>query len=302
MADKKQIVLPNFIIVGAPKAGTTSIARYLDDHPEVFISSEKEPFYFLPNILEDTNTKDPMYGAIEKRAHLTKESYESLFESVKDEKAIGEATVHYLYHYDEVIPKVKEELGDVKIIIVLRDPTKRAFSNYTFQKGLQFDSFKFKTFEEELEQEQQKKDLGFNSFWYFKSEGLYFKQVKAYLDNFNHVHVCFLEDFKKDKDEFIKSIYSFLGVDPNWKPDFRVYNQTEVPVNKFVHFIYFLKYKLGLKNILPTSWARALRKKLYKKQEEKINPETEQKLRAYYKSDIQQLEELLGKDLSEWYD
>lgn len=296
MVDKKEIK-PNFLLVGAPKAGTTSIAAYLDEHPDILISKEKEPFYFLPNILIDTNKKDPMYESIRSRAHLDKLAYYSLFNNYNAEKAIGEATVHYLYHYKEVIPRVLEELGDVKIIIVLRDPSLRAFSNYTYQSRGQLNSF-----EEALELESYRKEQGYNSFWFYKEVGLYYNPVKAYLENFTNVHVCYFEDFLKNREGFIKEMYNFLEVDTGFLPDVSTnYNPTLVPKNKIFKTLIFVKHKLKLKNLLPQKWKKRIYAGMMTKNSERLNPETHSRLKSFFKTDIQKLERLLNVDLSSWY-
>ncbi len=288
---------PNFLVVGAPKAGTTSIAKYMNEHPEIFISEEKEPFYFLPNILEETNKKDPMYDSIKKRAHLTAEKYYRLFENVVNQKKIGEATVHYLYHYEEVIPRVKEELGDIEIIIVLRNPIERAFSNYKYQTRGQVISF-----EKALKLEEKRKENNFNSFWFYKGVGNYYLPVKAYLEHFSKVHICFFEDLKENPLNFMKDIYSFLEVDDTFIPSVDVkHNLTTSPTNKLLHYIYYLKHRFGIKMVLPKKINSYLKSKYFKNNTEIISVQTSNLLKDYFKQDIEKLEKLLDTDLSNWY-
>ncbi|NRA10447.1 MAG: sulfotransferase [Crocinitomicaceae bacterium] len=294
MSNKKH---PNFLIVGAAKAGTTSIAKYLEEHPEIFISKEKEPFYFVRDSFNKIPKEDLMLPIIEKKFHTDSESYFSLFDGVT-EKRSGEASVHYLYHHDEVIPKVKEELGDVHIIIVLRDPANRAFSNYTYQQRVELD-----TFEKALAKEGEKKAKGWNSFWYYKDQGNYSESVQAYLSAFSNVHVCLFDDLKKDSSSFMKSMYSFLDVDPTFEPNLEQrHNPTLAPKNKIVQFFFYLKIKYRIRLGLPSFMKRKIMKASMKTSNQKINPETRQMLRNYYKTDILKLEIILNKDLSGWYD
>lgn len=287
---------PNFLIVGAPKCGTTSIAQYLKEHPEIFIPEEKEPFYFLPNILKDTNPEDPMYDAIRKRAHLTKESYYGLFATVKGEKKIGEATVHYLYHYNEVIPKIKEELGDIPIIIVLRNPALRAFSNYKYQSLGEYNSF-----EKALRLEEKRAKNKYNSFWLYKDVGNYYEPVKAYLDSFSNVYVSFFEDLKQDPIVFMRDMYNFLNVKESFIPNTnRQHNPTMVPKNELFHFLYYLRHKYHFKIWAPQFIKNLLRNK-FVENKEKICEKTLSGLKQYYKPNIIKLEALIGRDLSSWY-
>lgn len=287
---------PNFIMVGAAKAGTTSIAQYLDEHPEIFVPEIKEPYYFIRDKVKALPASDMMRDIMMDRLRPDFESYSALFDQ-SNAKMKGEASVHYLYEYETVIPRIKEEFGDVHIIIVLRDPTKRAFSNYVFQKRVEFGSF-----EHALENENDKKEKGWNSFWLYKDQGNYFAPVKAYLDNFNNVHVCFFEDLQSDPKKFMSDMYRFLDVDPSFVPDIEtMHNPTLVPANRFVKWLYYLKLKYRIRLGLPGFLKLRLDKATMKKKQEEINPETLKKLHAYYKPNILQLEQLVSRDLSDWY-
>jgi len=283
---------PNFLLVGAPKSGSTSVANYLNEHPKVFIPDEKELFYFASDAISKVTPNDPMYAAILKTAKLDKKSYFDTFKQ-SNKPFRGEATVHYLYHFDEVIPKVKEELGDIKIIILLRNPVHRAFSNFNYQQRGQVCSF-----EQALKQEAERKKLGYNSFWYYKEGGLYYRPVKNYLENFSSVHVCFYEDLKKDPAKFMKQIYSFLGVDETFVPNLqKVHNKTVVPKNRLVHLLLYAKHRLGFRLRLPS----AIRKRLYKESNKKLSPQTEKQLKEWFAEDVEKLEKLLNVELSAWY-
>ena len=118
--------LPNFLIVGAAKCGTTSVASYLQTNPQIFISPIKETHHFIA---------DKIKHGVQKVVDTDAE-YESLFAST-DAPARGEASVFYLYFHQIAIPRIIAKLGtDVKIIIMLRDPVARAYSAYNFARAL----------------------------------------------------------------------------------------------------------------------------------------------------------------------
>lgn len=196
---------PNFLIVGAAKAGTTSLARYLNEHPDIFIPEKKELRFFVSGAISKINPKDPLLNGILKQSIFNEEDYFSRFSI--DHKLNGEASVHYLYHYDEAIPKIKNRLGDIPIIISLRNPVERAISNWAFN------SRDLLPFKEAFSKETERKMLNFNCFWYYKSLGLYHNQVKAYLDNFSKVKVILFENFVKHTDSHIDGILKFLNID-----------------------------------------------------------------------------------------
>ena len=119
--------LPNFLVVGAAKSGTSSLHNYLNQHPEIF----------MPSFRDGVNVKEPQFFVRESvmdRLHSgiwNWQDYKDLFFQVKDEKAIGEASVFYLYYFEEAINNIKKYLGDqIKIIIILRNPIDRAYSAY----------------------------------------------------------------------------------------------------------------------------------------------------------------------------
>ena len=140
--------LPNFLIVGAAKSGTSSLHNYLNQHPEVFMPSYnsegmkvKEPRFLIKDLV-----KHRLHNGV-----WNWEEYKSLFDDVIDEKAIGESTVLYLYYHKEAIKNIKEKLGnDVKIIIMLRNPSVRAYSAFQHvSRGFKEQN----SFEESLEME-----------------------------------------------------------------------------------------------------------------------------------------------------
>jgi len=106
---------PNFFIVGAPKSGTTAMAAYLADHPQVFFSVPKEPHYFATDMpgQQQMNTLD---------------RYEILFKTARDEhKRVGEASVWYL-HSSEAMANIKAHSPDAKIVVMLRKPVEMVYS------------------------------------------------------------------------------------------------------------------------------------------------------------------------------
>ena len=176
--------LPNFLIVGAAKCGTSSLHNYLNQHPDVYMPSYneqgmkvKEPRFLIKNLV-----KDRLHNGI-----WNLESYQALFNHVVNEKAIGESTVLYLYYYNEAIKNIKKYLGDdVKIIIMLRNPVDRAFSAYTHVSRSMKELL---SFEEALKIEKNRleNDIVLTPMVMYKNMGLYHDMVKAYIDNFKNI-------------------------------------------------------------------------------------------------------------------
>ena len=292
---------PNFLIVGPQKSGTSSLYHYLKQHPEVFLSSVKEPFYFTSDIIKNISKQDPMLKSIMNYIHFDRSKYFKLFDEAKNEKWLGEASVNYLYYYKHAIPKIKKELGDICIILILRNPVDRAFSNYNYQIRAQK-----LTFEESLEIENTRKMQNFNSFWFYKESGLYYDSVKAYIDAFTNVKVLFFDDLKNNPKDLMKDIFKFLEIDFSFVPNTKViHNKTYYVKNKWIRNIVVFKKILFSKNKikykLPPFISALTRRIFYTtKNNSKMNLNTRKYLINYYEDDVKKLGSLLNKDLSHW--
>jgi hypothetical protein len=287
---------PNFLIVGAAKAGTTSAAKYLNEHPDIFIPEKKELRFFVRDVIQKINPKDPLLSGIYKQSTFDEKKYFEIFQV--QSKLSGEASVHYLYHFEEAIPQIKKYVGDIPIIIFLRNPVKRAISNIKFLKNTHQSSA-----EKELSRENEKIKKGFNSFWYYKSLGLYSKQVEAYLNNFSKVKIILFEDFIKSPQQEINKLYDFLEVAPYSLEEFYVHNKAKKKNRIFKFFVESGIIDFG-KRIVGQKGTAIIRNNFSSKITEEvklsIKPETIKSLEQYYKEDINCLETITGIDLSIW--
>src|SRR5690606_31977764 len=203
--------IPNFLIVGAAKCGTSSFASYLSQHPEVFMTNPKEP-RFITSQFTSFPIEGPKANELESWYAKTYEDYIKLFQNVKKEKAIGEASVDNLFFYKQAIPLIKQYFGEPKIIILLRDPVKRAFSAYSH---LVRDERESLSFEEALEKQDERRNKNWEFLYSYIDGSRYYEQVKAYLDNFQDVLIIKTEDLHKNPHEVFKTTFSFLDINPN---------------------------------------------------------------------------------------
>ena len=196
----------DFFIVGAPKAGTTSLYHYLDAHPDIEMSSKKEPDFFSDADLQ----KQGMYYSEVRINNLSK--YNALFKR-EDVQLRGEASVSYLY-YPDVPSKIKEYNSESKIIIMLRNPIDRAFSHYLmdYRLGLVTDSF------ETIINNKSKHKNAHLHYQQYLSVSEYYSQIERYLDVFgkSKVHIIDYENFKNNTEEIIKEVFIFLGLNSDF--------------------------------------------------------------------------------------
>ncbi len=301
----KKDKLPNFLVVGAAKSGTTSLYYYLEEHPEIFMSKLKEPKFITSQFLSFPFGGDGD-DIIEKGMIKNFNDYKNLFNDVCKEKVIGEASADLLYYSENSIPIIKEKLGDTKIIVILRNPIDRAFSHYSHFIR---DGREKLTFENALMKEDERIRENWIFGWHYKEVGLYYKQVKNYMDNFKEVKVYLYEDLRGSSGDLIKDIYQFLEVDTSFVPsDMNVkYNASGIPSNTKLH--YFLTRKnliktvlSPLKKVLPMRKLRIAVEHVKNRNLTKTSmlKKTREELVEYYTYDIENLQKLIGRDLSHW--
>jgi len=304
-------IKPNFLIVGAAKSGTTSLYQYIRKHPNIYMPPEKEPMFFVSDIYKKISRNDPRHHIADRAVVSDFDSYLQLFDhSETGVKKCGEASAAYLYHYETAIPKIKKYLGEIKIIIILRNPVDRAFSSYSH---LLRDGAEFSSFDEFLEQEEKRKEENWDILNYPISLGLYHNQVEAYLNAFRHVKTVLLDDLKNNPSQVLNEIYDFLDVDMidqiETTKTKKVFNESRAPKSKFLHRIlnnpprFVNVTKRVLKNILPKGFFHRIKKSLLEKNhtmQKSMNAKTRKKLMNYFKEDILKTQNLIKKDLSHW--
>ena len=296
--------LPNFLIVGAAKSGTSSLHNYLNQHPEVFMPSYNK---------EVMKVKEPRFlikDLVQHRLHngvWNWEEYKSLFNKVNDEISIGESTVLYLYYYKHAIDNIKKYLGEnVKIIIMLRNPTDRAYSAFQHvSRGLKEQN----SFEEALkiEKGRMNKESSLTPMVMYKEMGLYHDMVRAYKENFKNVHIIFYEDFRDDTEGEIKKIFKFLELSLSVNIDFVSRHNVggkRWKNEKMKHvFMKNSPLKSALKKAIPKSLRKGVRDKLISASTDKVAPmkeNTRVKLNEFFKEDVKKLSDLLNRDLTHW--
>jgi hypothetical protein len=293
--------MPNFLIVGAAKSGTTSLYNYLSIHPDIFMPpTHKEPRFFVAKHFKNLQAYSQKF-----KEHIQKMTidelfeYESLFSKARDKTLKGEASVAYLYFYQTAIPNILKYAGDIKIIIILRNPIDRAYSAYSHFKR---DLNEPLSFEEALASEASRIEKNYLPLYRYIDQGMYADQVEAYLKNFSNVHILLFDDLIQNRLESIQRIYKFLNVDAQYIPDNieNIFNESGSPKSKFLQqFIYNDSHiKLVIKNLVPKNIKTRLKKLNLKKAT--MKNETREFLKAHYKEDILLTQSIIKRDLSSW--
>lgn len=299
------MTLPNFFIIGAAKSGTSSLYKYLKQHPEIYMSPIKEPHFFSFDS-ESKLTKGP--GDPIPKAITDFETYQALYEGVRDEKAVGEASTSYLYR-PEAAQRIHDLLPEAKLIAILRNPAERAFSAYmhVLRDGRETAD----SFAEALKLEEARKKKHWEPIWHFTSVGLYYEQLTRYYNLYerSQIKVFLYEELLHHQQALLKETFYFLGVNPNFAPDISVkFNvsgeQKSLVLYKLSKAIFNQPNPIRWlsRHIFPESWRCKVTNWVREKnlRENQIPPEKKRELMAFYRPDIVRLEELIEMDLSQW--
>ena len=294
------MTLPNFLMIGAAKAGTSSLYSYLKEHPQIYMSPEKEPRYFTPELYSIYNNGVRQGG---RRTALSLDRYCQLFQEVGNEIAIGEASTEYLY-IPQAPVRIKECIPDVKLIAILRNPVERAFSAFCYQLR---DGYETLSFKEALQAEAKRIEAGFRPGWHYKQVGFYYPQIKRYLEHFSpeQIKIYLYEELENNSDAVARDAYQFLGVETDYTPDLTRQNISGVPKSRLLQDMFTKDnpLKSAFKPFLPAKLRKSIYQNISKRNlgaKPTLSLEIRQELTELYREDIDRLQALIQKDLSHW--
>jgi hypothetical protein len=275
--DHQSGALPSFLIIGAMRSGTSSLARYLRAHPEVCMATQKEVHFFDRNFERGVDW------------------YRSLFPCPNDGQAVGEATQTYMYD-QEALERMWRLLPDSRLIAILRNPIDRAYSHYWLNRARGREPLDFGA---ALEAERER--LGTGSldarFWYsYVDRGRYVRQLKAVCQRYRRdlVHVLLFEDLRDAPAETFSVVCRFLGVEHTVIPP-----NLGATVNPYVTFRSLRVRRLAGR--VPRPIGRGLARLNTKMASyPPMDPAVRSKLAARFEDDTVALEAWLGRDLSAW--
>lgn len=295
--------MPDFLIIGAAKSGTTSLYYYLMQHPNIFMPKNKEPMFFTFE-----GEKLDIYhfeGPLDLPDVVTNiEDYLRLFKNASPEQKIGEASTLYLY--DPQTPKrIKHYIPNSKLIAILRNPVDRAYSNYQHYRTVNREPLA--SFSQAIKAEEfRMRENWYKSYLYIDA-GYYSKQILNYLNYFPiQQFKFFLFEDLNDSSAIAKDIFTFIGVDPEIQLDtsarYNISGKLRFPrIYRSIRNARGVKHSMR-KIISPKIWG--LLKNLFDKfimvKNEPLDFEIKNQLIQVYREDILNLQNLIGRDLSTW--
>lgn len=299
---------PNFFIVGAPKCGTSAMYEYVSQHPDVYMSAVKEPYFFGDDLIYLNKRRIPI-----DRDNL--DQYLSLFQSANGERILGEASVTYLVSKNAA-SEIYAFNPTAKILIMLRNPVEMIYALHSQLRYVDVESER--NFVKALRLEESRKQgegipptIEIVNFLFYRKMGSYYNQVKRYLAIFpsEQVKVVIYDHFKRDTAQSYREVLEYLGVDATYQPDsFARHNSNRIRRNDWLRNLIKREKVRNIANVL-LPWAslkdyiksRVVSLIAVNKPRPELDIAVREELTDYFKADIQQLETLINEDLSAWY-
>lgn len=298
----------DFLIIGSGKSGTTSLADLINQHPDVLITNPKEPWFF------DTNDYKNGMGWY----------WKQYLKHYAGERFVGEASSQTLF-VPYAAERLRQTIPDAKLIVILRNPIERAYSDWWMKSCSKFEK---EEFDEAIIQNISQIDAGIDfsdpELWQsymnvhkegrllyrtYVDYGFYAKQLERYYTIFpkKQIHVLLFEDLIKDPNLTAKAVWEFLGLEnyshltldtsPKNSAERRFYSSFMLLVRKFTIISSVAVYlPSGFKQFVHSVLRRVGRKKGHHQPSRKISDA----LNVLYKNDIEQLELQIQRDLSAW--
>lgn len=293
--------LPTFMIIGAARSGTTSLYHFLDEHPQVFMSRPKEPFFFEADY--------------ERGLDWYRQTF---FGGWRGQPAVGEARPSHLL-LPFVVPRIRECLPQCRLVAILRDPVERAFSHWWLKRCVSQEDLSFEdALSENLERLEAGNHLeGKEGEWLWRSHvsperdnvslrvyldcGHYAEQLERYMAIFSRsqIKVFLYEELQNDPRALLSKLYSFIGVDAGFRPNTnRVFKASPSPA---ALPLWRAAKRLPFVEGIPKDLRRLLNRAI-----SAVTPKPSMSKQArtflvnYYNPHNLKLEEILGCDLTHW--
>lgn len=298
------MTMPNFLVIGAAKSGTTALYYAFRQHPEIYMSRSKEPNFFA---LEG---KPPAFRGpgdqqtINTQSITSLTAYQRLFHGVDGEAAVGEASTAYLYHA-RTPERIKHYIPNAKMIVILRHPVERAYSSYLHM--VRDGREPLADFAQALQAEESRIRDQWEHIWHYQRMGFYSVQLERYFAFFapDQIKVHLYDEWLANPLQVMRDTFHFLGVDERFVPDLSIRpNVSGIPRNRLLQTL--------LRRLNPAEAALdprpivrlCARRVVHIANRNLIKPPiplaVRDELGLVFHEDIVKLQELLQRDLSPW--
>lgn len=294
--------LPDFVVIGAAKSGTTALYHLLRQHPQVYMSPVTEPGFFAFDETRPSFAGPRQESLVNRRFVWRRPDYLELFRGSGNAVAAGEATPYYLIS-PRAASNLKRDLPGVRLVVLLRHPVERAYSHYLM---LVRDGHETLSFEDGLAAEPARTTAN----WYwgrYREHGYYHRHLSRYFELFprEQIRVYLYEDLLRDPQGLLRDLFPILGVDPAVPIDTSTrHNVSGVLTNPLWRLVW--SRTNGVRALIRPLLSRSLRRGVASFFETRpmIKPPmreaTRRVLLADFRDDTLKLQDLIGRDLSAW--
>lgn len=295
------MTLPNAILIGAPRCGTTSVHAHVAAHPDAFASTTKEPQFFSSEA-QEIRLDGPNDRQVLSHLVTRLEDYERLFAGASQQRVIIEASTTYIY-FQGTARAIRNRIPQCRIVAILRDPVARAYSDFLRQRRNGHEPLE--DFGEALREEPRRIDSGWAYRWHYRSRSLYHDRLKEYFDEFPKDAVkVFLFEELSDPARFITELSAFLGIEARVDIGLGQLNVGGEPRSRMLHRTMFAMNPAGiaLRRLAPKRALRRGRQAVLAKnlRVPELDPDLAARLRSSFRTDIERLQELIDRDLRHW--
>lgn len=296
------MALPDFIVIGAGRCGTTSLHHCLKQHPDVYMCPNKSPNHFVSHV-EQPPREGPRVRAMARQWVADRREYEKLFDGARGEKVRGE--VSPVYMQATCVPDaIYEACPNAKLIAVLRNPIDRAYAHFLGRRRDGLESrYDFSAVVDTELSEPLPEEVAFGS---YVGCGRYHHFLRPYYERFptERIKVFLFDSVRNDLAGLMTEIYEFLGVDPGFAPDTSYrHNRSGEIENSIARHIW--TRTAALRTMLRPLWPEFVRDSVHPLRsvtlvKPQLDPAVRARLIPVLRDDVNQLESLIERDLSHW--
>lgn len=296
--------MPTFLVLGVAKSGTTSLYHYLNQHPQVYLPSRKEPHFFAHGEEPLPTFTGPGAANPKKHVIMTLADYQALFAEWRDETAGGDlSTTNVL---PRACARIQHYIPNARMILLLRQPAERAYSQFLHARRVDLEPFS--DFAQALAAEPMRTEQRWLPSLCYSSVSFYAPILQRYFAAFSReqLRIYLYEEWQTEPLRVLREIFDFIGVDKQFTPDMTVrHNTAAIPRSRWL--LRFLRQphvaKRWLKPFVPATVRRQGIQRLTaynRAKAPRLDPRLRAQLNELYQEDIAQVQSLLGRDLSHW--
>ena len=294
---------PDFFVLGAMKAGTTSLHHYVTQHPDVLVQADKEPTYFASDGTPPVWLGPGDDQHVVRRRAWDEAAYLDMYARAPGVLA-GDFSVQYL-PLPEVPDRLLSAVPDARLVVILRDPVLRAHSAWKMWRQIGRETLSFR---DALEAEEERRAAGWAPVWWYRDLGRYGEQVARWLDRGgdDRMLVVRTEDLARDPVGVVQTIYTHIGLDPTFEPDTRerLNVRTSVPrssrVQRWIRDTRSSSKRLAMKVPAPVRRRAGAALRRGNTAQPKIDAAVAAELRRGYAEDLALLGDRTGLDVRHW--